>query len=632
LVFDTQYILSDCLLQADGAKLVLFAEVASGVRSGWKALAQESLKAGFVRARLDGAMVLLDEFPVVDVRIPHRLEVVLDRLKASPDNQSRLREAIENGFKVGKGIVLVELDGKESRYTSLYRCMKCGRELLKPVPELFSPRSVQGACSSCKGLGCTECAFEKLREEARSVRIQGLSLPALLALPVPEALAFCQNSAPPAIQDDLNRLLRLMQLGLGYLSLSRSAESLSQGELLRARLVGAVGSGLSGLLYVLEEPFSGLGEAERSQLLLLLKELVAGGSTVLVIDHARECLEAAERVVELGPGAGKEGGRVIFSGKAAELGDTATGQWWRDELKVMPLPKAEKGFLTLHNPTGHNLKGGKLILPLGELVGVSGPSGSGKSSLLLDTLVPALKKQPGLPFECLEGSAASILTLSSASRSIKNLAAGLCGLWSYLQQLLSQTQEAQAQGFGPEIFALRGKGACSECKGLGVLVLQGMEQLCISCKGKRFNAATLSIHWRGHSPAQLLSLTVTEARRLFEAHRFARRVLVELEELGLGGLKLDRRGDQLSPGEHSRLLLARALARNMLGSLLVLDEPSLGLHPLDRVKLAHSLQRLVQHGATVVVVDHDPVLLGACSTRLALGPGSGPEGGVISCL
>ncbi|HND30742.1 MAG TPA: hypothetical protein PLA94_12115, partial [Myxococcota bacterium] len=533
-------------------------------------------------------------------------------------------------------------------------CPNCEAALPELSPQLFSRESPAGACVHCKGLGCAHCAQTGLRPEAQSLRLEGLSLGELEALPLRRLESWLREhrGGPPLISEELEkRLLLLERCGLGYLCCGRTVDSLSNGELQRLRLSTVLGSSLSGMLYVLDEPTAGLSPSEVQPLLELLRERVQAGNTVIVVEHDPLVVWAADHVVDFGPGAGPKGGRIVFEGSPERLAqaETITGRWLSEREKL-PVPdrKVPSSFIYVKGASGNNLKDVSLGLPLGVLLGVGGPSGAGKSSLIFDTLGRSLLKRLGgggpepLPCHSLEFRQDQVQRViladpGPAGRSNRSTVATLCGLWGGIRLLLSMTAEAKARGFGPERFGLgAGPGRCGACGGLGLRrlsleLLPTLELPCERCGGQRWDSSTLSVRWKGKNAAELLALSVAEARRLFTHHRRLAKVLQRLEDLGLGYLSLGQRGSTLSGGERQRLRLARELERSgeVPGTLYLLDEPSVGLHPSDVEYLLVALRGLVAAGGTVWVVDSDPALLQACHGRLWLGPGGGEQGGQV---
>ncbi len=496
--------------------------------------------------------------------------------------------------------------------------------------------------------GCTACGGARLSPEARAVRCAGRTLPDRLVLPVSEVLASL-GEVPrtavtgPVLEELERRLSFLVRVGLDYVSLDRAAASLSGGEWQRLRLGAQIGNQLAGVLYVLDEPTAGLHPDDTARLVGLLEELKAAGNTVLVVEHDPAVLAVADHVIEVGPGAGVQGGAVVFAGTPAALAASGTlpARWWRGEA-TMPaharlVPRA---FLRAEGLAGRNLHG-DVELPLGVLGVVTGPSGAGKSSLVFDTVAPALAGRPGLPLARLSGHERVVRVVkvdgSPLAKAGRSTVATATRVFDTIRQLFARTPEAKARGFGPERFstAVAG-GRCEACQGEGARrvamhVLPDVLVPCEVCEGRRFEEATLAVTWKGHSVADVLAGNVHQARSLFGSVPAIAGVLETLDALGLGYLPLGQGVDTLSGGEAQRLKLARELGKpgEVAGALYLLDEPSVGLHPADVAVLVEALRRLVTLGASVLVVEHDPLLVGACDWEVRLGPGAGPRGGGV---
>lgn len=495
---------------------------------------------------------------------------------------------------------------------------------------------------------CPACAGARLSPEARAVTWGGRSLSERLDLTVQETLSALADGertlvTAPVLDELARRLGFLVRVGLDYIPLSRAAGTLSGGEWQRLRLGAQVGNQLSGVLYVLDEPTAGLHASDTTRLVDLLRELVAAGNTLLVVEHDPAVIDAADRVIEVGPGAGAEGGGIVFTGTPAELrrADTLTGRWLSGRERVAPHARLRpRGTLVLRGLSGRNLRG-DAEFPLGCLVAVTGPSGAGKSSLVADTLAPLLVDRVGLPVERFEGRerVGRLVTVNATAlaRSARSTVATATRIFDPIRQLFARTPEAKVRGFGAERFstAVAG-GRCEACQGEGARrvsmhVLPDVLVPCEVCEGQRFDEATLAVMWKGHSIGEVLATRVHEARALFGAVPAIGGVLETLDALGLGYLPLGQGVDTLSGGEAQRLRLARELGRpgEVEGAVYLLDEASVGLHPADVAVLIEALRRLVTLGGSVIAVEHDPVFVEACDWELRLGPGAGVAGGRV---
>ena len=534
-----------------------------------------------------------------------------------------------------------------------------------PPESTLAPR-LEGALALAEKKGgvaveertCEACHGARLGPMARAVRVAERSLAEVSALALTDFRAFVADLPPGPVvaplQEELGRRLDfLLRTGLGYLSLDRGAATLSGGELQRLRLAAQAGNQLSGVLYVLDEPTAGLHPEDTRALVAVLTDLRDAGNTVLVVEHDLDVVRAADLVVDFGPGAGRAGGQVVFVGTPEALltADTSTGRWLSGRESIpAPAPRPLPKQLVLRGARGHNLRVPEVRLPLNALVGVTGVSGSGKSSLVEDTLGRALTRrlaaggQGGpapLPYETL-GGAEGINRLvrvdqSPLGRSSRSNPATATKIWDPIRQLFAKTAEARLRGFGPERFLFnQAGGRCEACEGEGVrrVSMQFLPDVtvpCEVCDGRRFDEATLAVTWKGASIADVLAMPVRDARKLFPSVPTIAGPLATLDALGLGYLALGQPGDTLSGGEAQRVKLARELGKRgeVAGTLYLLDEPSVGLHPSDIALLVDALRLLVEQGGSVLAVEHDPILLGACDWIVELGPGAGAAGGTV---
>lgn len=462
-----------------------------------------------------------------------------------------------------------------------------------------------------------------------------------------------QAVAAPLLRELLGRLDFLHEVGLGYLTLDRRSDSLSGGELQRVRLASAMGSGLAGVCYILDEPSVGLHPRDNQRLLATLHKLRAAGNTVLVVEHDEATIRQADWIIDMGPGAGAGGGCVVAAGPPDEVmahPQSRTGRYLARSLSV-PLPTRRRSaaaapHLVLEGASLHNLKHITLRLPLGCLAGLTGVSGSGKSSLVFQTLAPALIRalggvapRPG-PFERLSGvehlCRVLLVDQSPLGRSPRSNAATYSGVWDEVRKLFAATREARQRGFGARRFSFNIPGGrCEACQGQGVrrLSMQLLPDLyvpCLECDGRRFNPATLAIRYRGLSIADVLDLSVDQAREQFTQIAAIERILRSLADVGLGYLTLGQPSTQLSGGEAQRIRLATELARgDGQPTLYLLDEPTTGLHWDDIARLLAVLNRLVDQGHTVLLIEHHPDVLLGCDWVLELGPEGGDGGGFL---
>jgi excinuclease ABC subunit A len=508
------------------------------------------------------------------------------------------------------------------------------------------------ACASCEGT--------RLRPESRAVTLDGLSLPAFLARSVDEALPWMEGrrwsgpsaaAAAPLAAEVVRRLEVLRDLGLGYLGLERAAGTLSGGEAQRARLAAQLGGGLAGVLYVLDEPTAGLHPSEVERLLRALRALRDSGNSVLVVEHDAAVMDAADWIVEFGPGAGRDGGRVVYSGTrdAFRAASTLTARALRGESSPPPASRPDpflRGHLKVVGATARNLRDIDVDFPVGRLTVVAGPGGSGKSTLVREVLLRAARRrlhrdpEPPGAHRAVHGierfDRAFEVDRSRVGKAARANPATFVGAWDRIRTLLAATDDARVRGFEASRFSFnRDGGRCPVCEGLGLRTIEmhlmpDVRVACEGCGGRRFERATLEVAWRGRNAAEILDLTVAEALAFFRNVPSVREPLEPVGRVGLGYLPLGQALDTLSGGERQRLRLAGELGGAAgAGTLLVLDEPSVGLHPADVARLVTVLRDLAEAGSTVIAIDHDPDLLRSADWLVELGPGAGPEGGSV---
>ena len=508
---------------------------------------------------------------------------------------------------------------------------------------------------------CSACDGSRLRPEARAVRIGGLAIDALCRMPIAEAARFLGAlELPPRRAQVAERILRelgdrlrfLLDVGLGYLSLDRPAASLSGGEAQRIRLATQVGASLMGVLYVLDEPSIGLHPRDNRRLLATLLRLRDQGNSLLVVEHDEETIRAADWVIDMGPGAGIHGGAVVAEGPPAAI-ESAPGSLTGDYLAgrrriAVPRERRTPGdrWLVLHGARAHNLKDVTLRLPLGLLVAVTGVSGSGKSTLVNETLHRALAarlhgaQEPPGPFERLEGAElldkVIAVDQSPIGRSPRSNPATYCGAFDGIRRVFAGLPEARLRGWGPGRFSFNVKGGrCEACQGDGQLrvemhFLPDLFVTCEVCRGRRYERETLGVRFKGLSIADVLELSVEEALGVFENVPAVRRPLQTLHDVGLDYVHLGQAATTLSGGEAQRIKLARELARRDTGrTLYLLDEPTTGLHFADVDRLLGVLQRLVELGNTVLVIEHHLDVIRCADWVIDLGPEGGEAGGRI---
>ncbi len=633
-------------------------------------------KAGYLRVRVQGELMELEE---LENRPPTEgavCELVVDRIVLREGSASRVADSVQAALRLcpDEARALLQEGKGEARmecFHTRYRNEETGFTLPELSPRLFSHYSPEGACPRCEGVGsvesrkgetvlCPACRGMRLNPTALAVTLdfagRELSLGDFCSLSVeenrrllervtiPETFREALRSALTALQ---MRLDCLLELGLSYLSLSRSAQSLSGGELQRARLAGQLGGGLSGVLYILDEPTIGLHPKETERLIVALRRLRDKGNTILVVEHDPRLLEAADWLVELGPGSGPMGGEIIAQGTYEEIlrnPNSPTGAWLagrRHYAEPSPLHLEACDWLVLHHANARNLKNLEVRFPLGAFTCLSGPGGSGKSTLIHECLLPALKGGR------LEGgkaiARAVMLDQSPLGHSARSTPASATGLLDVLRPLYASLPLSRQRGYTPARFSLHTRGGrCERCGGTGRLqvdmsFLADLYTECDACHGARYNRETLEVTWRARSIAQALALTVDEALEFFSPIPAAAGILRALQDLGLGYLSLSRSAQSLSGGEAQRVRIATYLAKAAPGRgrkegehlLFLLDEPSTGLHFAEVDLLLKALYRLRDAGHTILCTEHHEGILSRADYRLELGPGSGDEGGYL---
>jgi len=766
-------------------RLMILSPLVVGRKGQQQELFNELRAQGFVRLRVDGAVVDIDAIPKLDKNQKHTIEVVVDRLKVRPDMKQRLAESFETALRHSDGRALaVEMDSaREHLFSARFACPICSYSLPELEPRLFSFNNPMGACHHCDGLGvvsffdpkrvvafpqlglaggaikgwdrrnqfyfqmltdlathygfdldtpfeqlpadiqdilltgsgkeeiafhypgergrfrikehafdgvipsldrryketdsalvreelskllnqkpCPHCEGTRLRLEARNVRVGQHTLYELSALPLKDALALFQHLklkgkklaiADKILKEIVARLQFLNNVGLDYLQLDRSADTLSGGEAQRIRLASQIGSGLTGVMYVLDEPSIGLHQRDNHRLLETLVRLRDLGNSVIVVEHDEDAIRAADYVVDMGPGAGEHGGRVVACGTPEEVTanpESMTGQYLSGQRSIaLPqqrLPADKERQLVIQGASGNNLKDVDLHLPVGLFVCITGVSGSGKSTLINDTLYAAVARH-------LYGSAAEpaphtglvglehfdkVINVdqSPIGRTPRSNPATYTGLFTPIRELFAGIPQSRERGYGPGRFSFNVKGGrCEACQGDGVIkvemhFLPDIYVPCDVCHGKRYNRETLEIQYKGKTVDEVLGMTVEKAFEFFNAVPVIARKLQTLLDVGLGYITLGQSATTLSGGEAQRVKLSLELSKRDTGrTLFILDEPTTGLHFQDIDLLLKVLHRLRDHGNTVVVIEHNLDVIKTADWVVDLGPEGGGGGGQI---
>lgn len=636
---------------------------------------------GFLRIYWNGEVRDIEELGVPDAPAPDAALVIDRIIIRGESSSSRLADSLQTALRINPDEVRAVITRPEEEpavqaFHTRYRNPETGYLLPQLTPRHFSFNSPLGACPACHGTGlnkqengpCPECRGQRLSPLALAVTMHtpdhAYNLAELTALPledmvgetkrleIPAALAPALN---PVMEEINKRTHFLNELGLSYLSLDRQANTLSGGELQRARLASQLGGGLSGVLYILDEPTTGLHPSDTDRLLRALQTLRNLGNTVLAVEHDEQILRAADHLVDMGPGSGARGGHILAQGSLQDImanAESPTGAWFSG-TRQMPAPPrraAPSGQLVLTHANRHNLNNITLRLPLGTLTCISGPSGSGKSTLVRDCLIPALKKdlsgKKGVP-RLVQGSERLsrlvVIDQSPIGKSPRSTPATATGLLNILRPLYAQLPLSKQRGYTAARFSTNVRGGrCERCLGTGMIevdmnFLGNVTMPCDACQGQCYNRETLEVTWKGKSIAQALALTVDEAAEFFATLPKAAAILKSMKDVGLGYLNLDRRADTLSGGESQRIKIASELAKAPAWklaeddkcALFILDEPTGGLHFNEVELLLKTLFRLRDAGHTVLCVEHHRDLLNAADHLIDMGPGAGRHGGNI---
>ncbi len=699
-------------------RVTLLAPLVAARKGYYTDLAAWAAARGFAKLRVDGALLPTRPWPRLDRFREHTIELPVADIDVSAASERTLAEAIGRALDLGKGVLhLIAAKPRGSRgrpvstpvvFSTRRACPRCGRSFPDLDPRLFSYNSKHGWCPSCFGTGlklqgfdgeqtgeeiwwndwwdgtertCEACGGRRLRPEALAVTFRGRSIADYARLPVAEAareiagLALAgreREIARDIVAELSSRFAFLEQVGLSYLSLDRSAPTLSGGEAQRIRLASQLGSNLRGVCYILDEPTIGLHARDNQVLLGTLERLRDKGNTVIVVEHDEATIRRAEHVVDLGPGGGVNGGRLVAEGTVQAIlksRTSLTGRFLRDPLQH-PLrdPRAPRpespGTLRVKGANLHNLARLDAAFPLGRMTVVTGVSGSGKSTLVRDVLhdsvhalVAARSRRRAAPTS-LHGCAAitgwepvgRVLEVDQTpiGRTPRSCPATYVGIWDDVRRLFAASSEARMRGYTASRFSFNVKGGrCEECEGQGLRTIEmsflpDVTVACDACGGARFSAETLAVRFREKSIADVLAMSVDEAVAFFDFHPGIRHTLRLLQDVGLGYITLGQRSPSLSGGEAQRIKLVTELARARTGpaeggprrgggvhTLYVLDEPTIGLHMADVERLVRVLHRLVDAGNTVVVIEHNLDIIAESDLVLDLGPEGGDGGGRI---
>jgi excinuclease ABC subunit A len=666
----------------------------SGRKGFHKDLLDHLAGKGFTKARIDGQWVALKKSMALSRYHEHTIELVIGEVgngisifanTKKNHTENNLQNLIETALAQGDNrFLLLDKNENQEVFSTKGICSDCGIGVNALDPRLFSFNSTQGACPECNGLGvigvgdekddpifsgngfggqaCPVCQGSRLKPEALSVKIDGVSIWDLMKVSSEKALSmirgfsFSSRQSPiaePVMSELFTRISLLNQLGLSYLALGRSGNTLSGGEAQRVRLAAQLGSNLTGVCYILDEPTIGLHPRDNHILIDALKTLRDRGNTILVVEHDEDTIRAADTIIDLGPGAGEHGGMVVASGKLSHLKnipESITGAMFNGrDRKISSRFRAYKHLrtITVKGASSNNLKHIDVRFPLGILICVTGVSGSGKSTLLKETLYNGLRNRLLKKSEyegCNDGiegwkniSRVMEVDHSPIGRTPRSIPASYIGFLTQIRTLFSGTPEARSRGYLPGRFSFNVKGGrCETCKGHGSIkttmsFLPDVYVRCEACEGRRFNAETLNIFYKGKTIADVLDLTFEEAAEFFESIPMIRKAVRFVCNIGLGYLKLGQPSPTLSGGEAQRIKLASELGYPGKGpTFFILDEPTTGLHHFDIQKLLDVFQALVDSGNTVAVIEHNLEVVKEADYIIDLGPEGGDAGGYLT--
>jgi len=777
-----QQIVDNIMEIAPGGNIHILAPVVRGRKGQHKGIIREVRKDGFIRIRVNGKVISIEDFIDLEKNKKHNIEVLIDRLILKNNVKNRLTESIELALKIGQGIIIInELPKNEHLFSENFACIGCGVSMEELVPRMFSFNSPYGACKKCDGIGshmeidpniivpdksksliqgaitplgeqprgnwygnilkslskyynfnfttpwiklkpnirhillygtggkrikmeynsdrwagtysgswegaipnlmrrytqtksngirswieqfmsmrpCSSCDGSRLRKETLAVKIQQKNIGSISAMSIGDLVKFFNNLTLSKLEKDIagqilkeiqQRLNFLINVGLSYLTLDRSAVSLSGGEAQRIRLATQIGSQLMGVLYILDEPSIGLHPRDNNRLLTTLKSLRDIGNSILVVEHDQETIQSSDFIIDLGPGAGKNGGEITFSGSPEQIlksKKSLTGKYLAG-IKVIDVPETRRNstsqFLSVIGASGNNLQSINIRFPLGRFIAVTGVSGSGKSTLVNETLLPALLKELNhiraypLAHESIDGikflDKVIAIDQKPIGRTPRSNPATYTGVFTYIRDLFAKLPESKIRGYKPGRFSFNVKGGrCESCEGDGIIKIEmnflpDVYVVCEVCQGKRYNRETLEIKYKNMSIAQVLAMSVSDAFEFFKPIPAIRKKLETLNDVGLGYIHLGQQATTLSGGEAQRVKLATELSKASTSrTLYTLDEPTTGLHFEDIKMLLDVLQRLVNRGNTIIVIEHNLDVIKTADWIIDLGPEGGVGGG-----
>lgn len=672
--FSAEAIVQELESRHKGERIFIFAPVIQGRKGYYNDLFQRAYSAEITEARIDGKIVRIDPELRLERHKLHWISLLVGSVKIAAGSQELLTQALQQALTLSGGSVEIAIDDKWAEpavYSTDRICPTCKRGFIPLDPQDFSFRSARGKCPSCDGYGtvevkgkdqlCSVCSGTRLKTLANHVYIGGIHIAELTKKTAPELLGFLKSVdfnkrvspvVAPILRELESRLNIITGIGLDYLELNRDAASISGGEAQRLRLAKTLGAPLTGVCYVLDEPSIGLHPKDHRSLMDTLFKLRDAKNTLVVVEHDETTISAADHIIDIGPGGGTNGGRLVFAGPVDAIKrckDSVTGAELvkREAIIAADLPSVKfSEWLRIEDITTNNLKGIDVSIPLHALTTIAGVSGAGKSSLLHSTIYPAVVEQ--ITEEPVEkrswGKVANVdkinriveIDQSPVGKNPSSTPASFLGIFDEIRKIFAELPEAKTRGWGASHFSYNtGKGRCSECEGRGFIkvpmsFLPDATTVCEACNGKRYNDTTLEVTLYGLSMGDLLELTFEQSLELFTAFPKIRRVVETVVELGLGYLSLGQPTFSLSGGELQRLKITKELrSSESKDTLYLMDEPTVGLHMADVGRLMSVLRKLVEKGNTIVLIEHDLDFIRSSDYVLEIGPDAGARGGEL---
>ena len=667
------------------ARIKIYAPVVVGRKGEYYQLLYDLLGKGYEKVKIDNEVLKLRDRIVIDKNKKHDIDVLIDEIfisefigkdKNDVENaKERLSESLEKAVQEADGLIKLEYPWEEKLMSVKFMCPYDGFSYPEVEPRLFSFNSPYGACQACNGLGtegffaeeiCKQCKGARLREEALYVKIGDKNIVDVTSLSIEEAKKYFEEVkltekeleiSKVVLKEISARLSFMVNVGIEYLTLDRRAHTLSGGEAQRIRLASQLGSGLVGALYVLDEPTIGLHQRDNDRLIKTLTKLRDLGNTIIVVEHDEDTMFASDYIVDIGTGAGVNGGKVVVSGYLNDLltakkneSNSLTLSYLRGEEKInLPLRRREpKGKIMIRNGKVFNIKDMNVDVPLGVLNVITGVSGSGKSSFMYEILHRNLsarlemRHRTDKPINCNSFSGSEylgrviLIDQSPIGRTPRSNPVTYTGAWTHIRDLFASEPEARARGWGAGRFSFnRPGGRCEACEGNGEIAVEmhflpTVYVTCDVCNGKRFMKETLEIKYRKKNIHEVLELTIDEGLEFFKDIPAVEDRLKTLQEVGLGYVKLGQSATTLSGGEAQRVKISSELYRaHLQKTIYLLDEPTVGLHYEDVKKLIEILQQLVNKGNTVVVIEHNLDLIKNADYVIDIGPEGGLRGGTV---